>query len=54
MRLVIMVSGCPFHNSPATAKTLSPGQEAIRQVTISLQKMEKVRDKVAHSGEGKE
>lgn len=41
-----MLSGCSFHNSPFTAKALSLGQEAIREATISLQKTEKVRDKV--------
>lgn len=46
MRLAMVVSGCPFHNSPSTAKALSPGQKAIRQATISSQKTEKLRDKV--------
>lgn len=38
-RLAILVSGCPFHNSPSTAK--APTLEAIRPATVSLQKTEK-------------
>lgn len=48
MRLAIVVSMCPFHNSASTAKALSPRQEAIRQATISSKKTQKIRDKVPH------